>query len=130
MRQALDALENASYSLGEYWHERNKNGESAEMYKVIETIKTELAKPEPKPVAWLHINANGSIKDIYFDLIQALFVGINEIPLYAAPPARKPLSEDELRKCFKKTNIAEPLSEGWPGLERFARAIEKAHGIE
>jgi hypothetical protein len=26
-------------------------------------------------------------------------------------------------------NTSEPLSEGWPGLERFARTIEKAHGI-
>lgn len=40
------------------------------------------------------------------------------------------LSDDELRECFTRTNTAEPLSEGWPGLERFARAIEQAHGIK
>jgi hypothetical protein len=44
-------------------------------------------------------------------------------------PARKPMTEEELRKAFLSTNTAEPLCEGWPGLERFARAIEKHHGI-
>jgi len=38
----------------------------------------------------------------------------------------EPLTDDELRECFTRTNTAEPLSEGWPGLERFARAIEAA----
>lgn len=45
-------------------------------------------------------------------------------------PATRPefvrLSEEELRSCFTETNEAEPLAEGWPGLERFARAIEDA----
>ena len=41
----------------------------------------------------------------------------------------QPLTDEELRQCFLATNTAEPLSEGWPGLERFARAIEAAHGI-
>lgn len=43
--------------------------------------------------------------------------------------AAEPLTDDELRECFTGTNTAEPLSEGWPGLKRFARAIEQAHGI-
>ena len=41
----------------------------------------------------------------------------------------EPLTDGELRDCFISTNTAEPLSEGWPGLERFARAVEQAHGI-
>jgi hypothetical protein len=49
--------------------------------------------------------------------------------LYTAPPQRKPLTDEELRLCFTDTNTAEPLSEGWSGLERFARALERAHGI-
>ena len=36
------------------------------------------------------------------------------------------LTDQQLRECFLATNTAEPLSEGWPGLERFARAIERA----
>jgi hypothetical protein len=41
----------------------------------------------------------------------------------------KPLTDEEMRLCFTSMNTSEPLSEGWPGLERFARTIEKAHGI-
>jgi hypothetical protein len=41
-----------------------------------------------------------------------------------AQAVAEPLTDDELRECFTSTNTAEPLSEGWPGLERFARAIE------
>jgi hypothetical protein len=50
-------------------------------------------------------------------------------PLYTAPPQRQSLTDEELRGCFLATNTTEPLAEGWPGLERFARAIERAHGI-
>ena len=35
------------------------------------------------------------------------------------------LEDEQLRDAFKKTNTSEPLSEGWPGLERFAREIER-----
>ena len=47
----------------------------------------------------------------------------------AAQAAPEPLTDGELRECFTSTNTAEPLSEGGPGLERFARAVEQAHGI-
>jgi hypothetical protein len=46
-----------------------------------------------------------------------------------AESERKPLTDEELTRCFCATNTKEPLEEGWPGLERFARAIERAHGI-
>jgi len=35
------------------------------------------------------------------------------------------LTEEELRKAFCDTNICEPLCEGWSGLERFAREVER-----
>ena len=35
------------------------------------------------------------------------------------------LTEKELRDAFISTNTSEPLAEGWPGLERFWRAVEK-----
>jgi hypothetical protein len=49
--------------------------------------------------------------------------------LLSTPPQRQPLTDGELRRCFLATNTTEPLAEGWPGLERFARAIERKHGI-
>ena len=62
---------------------------------------------------------------------EQLVVGGDDLPtLTKWTPQRKPLTDEEMRLCFTSTNTSEPLSEGWPGLERFARAIEKAHGIE
>ena len=45
-----------------------------------------------------------------------------------AEPERKPLTDEEMRECAQAMN-AEPLAEGWPELIKFARAIERAHGI-
>jgi len=76
---------------------------------------------DDEPVAWI---VDGRLKwkcrCVDFDDCQ---------PLYLNPAPRQEfvrLSEKELRSCFTKTNKTEPLSEGWPGLERFARAIEDA----
>lgn len=41
---------------------------------------------------------------------------------------RKPLTDAEMRQCANAMG-AEPLSEGWKELIKFARAIERAHGI-
>ncbi len=35
------------------------------------------------------------------------------------------LTDFEVRNAFNATNRTEPLSEGWPGLERFAREVER-----
>jgi len=35
------------------------------------------------------------------------------------------LTEEQLRNIFTATNSSEPLCEGWPGLERFARKVEE-----
>ena len=77
-----------------------------------------------EPVAWLYLDSWGTLK-----LSQIMPVPVGAFPVYTAPPQRQPLTEEELRQCFLATNTAEPLAEGWPGLERFARAIERAHGI-
>ena len=47
---------------------------------------------------------------------------------FTAPTPRKPLTGEEMRECAQAMN-AEPLAEGWPELIKFARAIERAHGI-
>ena len=46
-----------------------------------------------------------------------------------AQPERKPLTDEEMRECAQAMD-AEPLAEGWSELIKFARAIERAHGIE
>jgi hypothetical protein len=108
------------------------------LHHAFEDIRAYLdAEPEAEPVAYLFdadsYCDHAPIKD---ELVQSLPKGMlrqkikNVRPLYTSPePARKPMTDEELRKAFLSTNTAEPLCEGWPGLERFARAIEKQHGI-
>jgi hypothetical protein len=51
-----------------------------------------------------------------------------ETEMVESPTPRKPLTDERLRKCAQAMD-AEPLAEGWPELVKFARAIERAHGI-
>ena len=96
-------------------------------------------QPQAEPVAWI---SEYGVQELTFDnpALGSLEWEVkrnrergHDVPLYLHPPAQpavaEPLSDDELRDCFTSTNTAEPLSEGWPGLERFARAVEQAHGI-
>jgi len=46
----------------------------------------------------------------------------------AAQPKRTPLTDEEMRECAQAMD-AEPLAEGWDELIKFARAIERKHGI-
>ena len=47
------------------------------------------------------------------------------IPLYATPPKREPLTDEEIKRIDDNTHFHE--STDW--YVRFARAIERAHGI-
>jgi hypothetical protein len=86
------------------------------------------AQPAPAPSSWTEIVAVNLVREgINKHKARELAAHFHEL---AQPPQRKPLTIAELRKCFLATNTTEPLAEGWPGLERFARAIEAAHGIK
>ena len=71
-----------------------------------EAVHPECRKQEPDGISWLKRDSG------YF----------------TAPTPRKPLTDEEMRECAQAMN-AEPLAEGWPELIKFARAIERAHGI-
>jgi hypothetical protein len=85
--------------------------------------KWKVAEPVEKPVAWFHTDF-GSL-----ELSRVQRVGWK--PLYAAPPQRKPLSEQEIWHTYKNLWMFHPSEE--PRLAgdvlKFARAIERAHGI-
>ena len=84
-----------------------------------------------EPVAWTNQNELAYLKEEVACYIYAEPVfSEGNIPLYLHPSAKmKPMTAEEMRTAFRSTNTAEPLCEGWPGLERFARAIERHHGI-
>jgi hypothetical protein len=102
------------------------------LHHAFEDIRAFLAaEPEAEPVAWISTNNTSGNKWLEYHKVTSAHSPdlYSHEPLYTRPePAtRKPMTEEELRKAFLSTNTAEPLCEGWPGLERFARAIEKHH---
>ena len=89
--------------------------------EIINNLRAALAEPVQEPVAW---------KDKIYETLYHQDFG-NSIPLYTAPPQRKPLTEEEIREMFFAELRALP---SYPSAieelpERLARAIERAHGI-
>lgn len=116
------------------------------MLRASISIREALAEPDPeqKPVAWMYhgILHNGTLHDRpsliwrpeYMDALSAS-MGAKATPLYTAPPQRKPLTDEQLRKLARDAGIKlmndETLALGYmpATIKKFACAIERAHGI-
>ena len=124
VQQALEALKSVQD------HRPNDETNNA-----ITALRAALAQAEPvqEPVAWgcfkggeLQSELIGTKADADFWVasdephMQGMVAG----PLYTAPPQRKPLTEEEMRKLWSQYGYKSALC------MRFARAIEQAHGIK
>ena len=116
MRLALEALEAMNPYPASKEDQRNK---------AITALRTALEQPEPEPVAWM-------LGDKFYKVKQCRFFSKNpgekipgQIPLYAAPPQRRPLTDEEIQKM---RHLIDWTAE-WTYIT-FARAIEAAHGIK
>ena len=111
-QQALEALSDIEWSNDSQW-------QSDRAKVAIIALCAALEEPE-EPVAWQWLDTAHFRKKIPADATPS-----DWRPLYTAPPQRKPLTEEEID--------AIPCTDGpgsdWDALVRFARAIEKAHGI-
>ena len=88
--------------------------------ELMDDLDAELAKPEPEPVAWMrHCKFYGCLEFTSKDDPAAF-------PVYTSPPARKPLSNEELIEIYMKAKQSPFLDEA---LVYFGGAVEKAHGI-
>ena len=82
-----------------------------------------LAQPEQEPVAWMLIDKETGAR------IPKAYKpehGVNKdrwelYPLFASPPTREPLSDEEICEIL--------LKKEWRGFVELVRIIEKAHGI-
>ncbi len=73
-------------------------------------------KPVQEPVAWMDIAEDGTRLSV-----RQWSDGNNEeVPLYAAPPQRPPLTNEEINDCLPLDAVRLP-----PGLKEFARRIER-----
>lgn len=98
-------------------------------------IDSELAKPEPEPVAWMYDVADIDDGDIESRLhfhkpLDCVSNIKNVMPLYTSLPQQKPLSEDAILKIINELEEDDYLNE-WEkiAIRQGIRLAEKAHGI-
>ena len=93
---------------------------------IIKSLREALAQPEPEPVAWMIYTLDGAsvcVTDSPSDFTSEY----RALPIYATPPQRKPLTDEEITKLTADTwGSASIAPQSAPA---FARAIERAHGI-
>ena len=138
MQQALDALEDACGG------RCNAENNPCWQRDVANALRERLAQPEQEPVAWMHVmdnteglKANGTgIVSITqkrkhpfgkpgVDFSRSY--PVTSTPLYAAPPQRKPLTDEEIVKITSDPCL---YIRGGDYRIDIARAIEAAHGIK
>ena len=121
LQLALEALNVSIFDFKDAWHGTTyaENKIQEIQTKASNAIREALTEPEQEPVAWAHqppgMSRIYSIEPIH---------GPHSIPLYSAPPARKPLTIEEI------TAIVQSMSAYTWDVYMLARAIERAHGID
>lgn len=83
----------------------------------IAALRAVLDAPQPEPVAWRAVGGS----------IWGHKGSADDTPLYAAPPARKPLTIEQMAKVFADSGL--PIDDGCEHHFDIARATERAHGI-
>ena len=125
-QQALEALEDA----------RTFTGAWRTSAKAITALRAALAQQEEpvEPVAWIYQNMYTEQEYLVWKKGTG---GRNWTPLYAAPPQRQPLTDEEILKAigWERAEMYMKLTPNFPVAEakketlKNARAIERAHGI-
>ena len=93
---------------------------------VNQELEAALAEPGQEPVAWCSsVEFSDALKYAHSFNGWRRKYSKTDMPLYTAPPQRKPLSEEEIMQCFADAG-AIVKGQLWV---KVARAIERAHGI-
>lgn len=112
-QQALETLQNVITAHGY---------EGGAPLRARDALCAALAEPVQEPVAWMVYTLDG--KSVCVTDNPADFGPEHKaLPLYTAPPQRKPLTEEEIRRIYDTHRASVPL------YHAIARAIERAHGI-
>ena len=101
----------------------NDLGDAAETFHEIQELLAQPEQTEQEPVAWMLIDKETGAR------IPKAYKpehGVNKdrwelYPLFASPPTREPLSDEEICEILIKKE--------WRGFVELVRIIEKAHGI-
>ena len=90
------------------------------VWSTIISIKEVLAQ-EQEPLAWI---STGPASMIHWTADKPAY-GDDWVPLYTAPPQRKPLTDEDVERIVREARVGEH-GIGYT----IARAIEAAHGIK
>ena len=114
MLQALDALDS--------------NNPDIQLRAAV-TLRAALAAQQPVAFYNFQTHKMRWAKPTTYD--QLVSVDVPELPLYAHPPQRQPLTDEQMREVLRQCpyDTVEVLRVRWLYAKDFARAIEKAHGI-
>ena len=89
--------------------------------QAITAIKEALAQPKQEPLAWI---STGPASMIHWTADKPAY-GDDWVPLYTAPPQRKPLTDEDIERIVREARVGEH-GIGYT----IARAIEAAHNIK
>lgn len=128
MKLALEALEPVST----YGRVGSRDVDTAKSQQAITALQKALAEQQQEPVAWaisydgktpyaIWSDGDGALLDLE---VKRQGGTTCKLPLYTSPPARKPLTDEEIRAIVRKVDEEEGH------VIHFARAIEAAHGIK
>ena len=126
-QQALEALE---FYKGCY-------GASPAEETTITALRAALAEPVQEPVAWVLALPDGRLDrlsvvaydDEAEEMLQRSIAGCTLVPLYPAPPQRKPLTDEEIEQIADGIPVDDFVGPTTWHL-KLARAIEAAHEIK
>lgn len=132
MQMALAALEESNSLFCAIVFEKRPDDEIADQIianrKQAEALRAALAQhePEPEPAAWWGKVFESSQPRLVTQLRYRMGSKANKqwIPLYTAPPHRKPLTDDEMFAVFDKWSDKPETT-----MADLCRAVEAAHGI-
>ena len=113
----MTALREAAQQALEAWDTRAGIDTAS---RAFEALRAALAEPAQEPVASIYITPEGERE--FDDWRCDLPVGRTE--LYAAPPQRKPLTDEQIDDIWVEHGCEGEDAYG------FARAVETAHGIK
>ena len=82
---------------------------------------TKNSQPEQEPLAWI---STGTARMIHWTADKPAY-GDDWVPLYTAPPQRKPLTDEDIERIVREARVGEH-GIGYT----IARAIEAAHNIK
>jgi hypothetical protein len=106
LKRALDALKTCDEGVDDEVRYRAPRFDSDKVYSAIDGIESALDKPLPEPVGFAHYE----VFENYLRETGAASMACKKpasdngykIPLYAEPPARRPLTDDERDDVFRK----------------------------